>query len=216
MLEIPEQKRQEIVSTLLSWHKQNRRVFPWREDPTPYKVFVAEFFLQRTPAERVASFFPKFLKEFPSPEKLANANRVYLEKITRSIGLKKRTSWLLESINIVCRKHEKKIPDSFEDLTMLPGVGKYTASAVLCFGFGKDIPIIDTNVIRVLTRVFGLPGNQRTPDSIVEKVAGRLIPKGCGPNYNEAMLDLAAKVCMKHPSCDACPLNHFCTYSSSI
>ncbi|OYT43785.1 hypothetical protein B6U84_05565 [Candidatus Bathyarchaeota archaeon ex4484_40] len=109
-----------IVSSLLEWHRRNRRTFPWREKRDPYIVLVAEFFLQRTPASRVASFLPKFLQKFPSPEKLAYADPSYLEELSHTLGLKKRISWLIETMKIVCNKYDGKIPDTFENLISVP------------------------------------------------------------------------------------------------
>ena len=201
-----------IVSSLLKWHKENRRTFPWREDRNPYRVLVAEFFLQRTPANRVAVFFPKFVKEFSSPEELARANPVNLEETYRSLGLKKRISWLVKSMRVVCDRFGGKIPDEFETLTSLPGVGEYTASAVLCFGFGRPVPIVDANIVRVLTRIFGLPDVHRTGSVTIKKIALKLLPTDRVVAYNEALLDLAALICKKRPLCNCCPLNYLCAY----
>jgi len=201
-----------IVSSLLEWHRRNRRTFPWREVRDPYRVLVAEFFLQRTPANRVASFLPKFLQQFPSPEKLARADPSYLEEFSHLLGLKKRMSWLVESMKIVCQKYGGKIPDTFEDLISLPGVGEYTASALLCFGFGHDVPIVDANVVRVLTRIFNLKEKRRMDSIILKKIARRLVPENRALEYNEALLDFAASICKKHPSCGKCPLVRLCDY----
>jgi len=201
-----------IVNYLLEWHKENRRRFPWREEKNPYKVLIAEFFLQRTPANRVASFLPTFLEEFPCPEKLANADLAHLEKLSLSMGLRKRISWLIESMKIICQKYNGKVPDTFGELILLPGVGEYTASAVLCFGFGQDVPIVDANIVRVYTRLFGLPKSHRTGDAEVKRIARGLLPNGLGPDYNEALLDFAATICRKNPLCEACPIKEFCCY----
>ncbi|MEM2047067.1 MAG: hypothetical protein QXZ06_04225 [Candidatus Jordarchaeales archaeon] len=202
----------EIVKSLLEWHRKNKRTFPWREVRDPYRVMVAEFFLQRTPANRVATFLPKFLADFPSPEKLAKANPSHLEEISHCLGLKKRTSWLVESMKIVYQKYGGKIPDTLGDLASLPGVGEYTASAVLCFGFGRNVPIVDANVVRVLTRMFGLPESRRTGSAAVKDVAHRLLPEGQAVEYNEALLDFAAIVCKKNPLCCECTLARFCHF----
>jgi len=208
------EKEKEIVESLLEWHRENRRVFPWRGETDPYRILVVEFFLQRTPTDRVAVFYPKFIAEFPSSEKLAKANPSHLEEISHSLGLKKRMSWLVESMKILCQKYGGRIPDTLEDLTSLPGVGEYTASAILCFGFGCDIPIVDANVVRVLTRVFGLPETHRTGNAALRNIARRLLPRGQALVYNEALLDFAALVCKKVPLCNRCPLNSLCTYYS--
>jgi len=206
-----------IVKSLLKWHQRHRRIFPWREEKErdPYKSLVAEFFLQRTPANRVAAFLPIFLQEFPSPLKLAKANVAYLENVSHGLGLKKRILWLVESMKIICQKYEGEVPNKLEDLISLPGVGNYTAAAVLCFGFGRGVPIVDANVVRVLTRIFGLQETQRTGSNTLKEIARRLLPKGQAVAYNEALLDFAAVVCKKRPLCGACPLTNLCDYYRS-
>jgi len=200
------------VESLLEWHHKNRRVFPWRVKRDPYRVLVAEFFLQRTPANRVAAFLPSFLTEFPSPEKLANANPSYLWETFHRLGLKKRMSWLVQATKTICQKYGGKIPDTMGELMSLTGVGEYTASAVLCFGFGRDIPIVDANVVRVFTRIFGLPETHRTGSVVVKELAQRLLPTSQAVAYNEALLDLAALICKKRPVCSECPVKGHCNY----
>lgn len=179
-------------------------------------MLVAEFFLQRTPANRVAKFYSSFLEEFPSPEKLSAASPKYLEQFGRRLGLKKRMSWLVQSARMICQEYEGKVPDKLDDLTKLPGVGLYTASAILSFGFRREIPIVDANVVRVLTRVFNLPRFDRAGDTIVQETARRLIPKSRGVAYNEALLDFAAMVCKKQPKCNICPISEVCEYYKRI
>lgn len=202
----------DIAAILLAWHMKNRRVFPWRDEPEPYRVLVAEFFLQRTPANRVAKFYPSFLKEFPSPETLAAADPKYLEQFGRRLGLKKRMTWLLDSAKMICREYGGKVPHKSEELMKLPGVGSYTASAVLCFGFRRNISIVDANVVRVVTRIFGLPKPHKVNNSAIQETARELIPKGRAAAYNEALLDFAAILCKKLPQCDMCPLTNLCHY----
>lgn len=205
----------DVASVIIRWHKENRREFPWRDNREPYHVLVAEFFLQRTPANRVAALLPKFIEEFASPEKLALAKPHYLTRVYGSLGLKKRMSWLVESMKLVCQKYGGRIPDRFRELITLPGVGEYTASAVLCFGFGHDVPVVDSNVVRIFTRVFGLPETHRTGSTALREIARRLIPKGRGVAYNEALLDFAALVCKKNPVCHSCPIMGSCSYHRS-
>jgi len=206
-------KDKAIVKSLLKWHRENRRVFPWRGVRDPYRVFIAEFFLQRTPANRVATIFPKFIEEFPSSQKLAHADLVQLETIYRSLGLKKRMSWLVESMKIICEKYSESIPDTQEGLMELPGVGEYTASATLCFGFGHHVPIVDANIIRILTRVFYLPETHRIGNITIKEIAKRILSTNQAVAYNEALLDLAALICKKRPLCNCCPLRSLCAYN---
>jgi A/G-specific adenine glycosylase len=208
-------KNRAVAKILLKWHRKNRRIFPWREKRDSYLVLVAEFFLQRTPANRVAALLPKFIEEFPSPDKLARANPSHLEHIYGSLGLKKRMRWLVESMKIVHQKYGGRIPNKIEDLLLLPGIGEYTASAILCFGFGQSISIVDANVVRVLTRIFGLLETHKAPSVAIKKIAREMLPKTQIVDYNEAILDFAALICKKHPLCDQCPMNGLCDYYRS-
>lgn len=212
---LPDYKERTLVDALLMWHQKNRRNFPWRQTRGPYLTLVAEFFLQRTPADRVATILPTFIKEFPALDKLAGAD---LEKVTHdyaSLGLRKRLSWLIESMKIVLIKFDGRIPNDYRGLMSLPGIGEYTASAVLCFGFGQRVSIMDTNVLRVFGRVFGLCKEQKQFIDNVKKIALRLLPESRYLEFNEAILDLGALICRKVPLCNRCPLNALCDYYKS-
>jgi A/G-specific adenine glycosylase len=121
-------------------------------------------------------------------------------------------SWLVETAKVLCREYNGKVPNKLNDLLSLPGIGEYTASAVLCFGFGGGVPIIDANVVRVLTRIFGLPETRRTGNSALKEVARKLVPAGKGVDFNEAILDFAAIDCKKNPLHQKCPLTDLCDY----
>lgn len=205
-------REQTITRTLLVWHRSNKKTFPWRVNPNPYRVLVAEFFLQRTPADRVAKFYPSFITRFPTPEKLASADLTQLEQISRPMGLKKRLPWIVSAVKTICQKYGGKVPNNRDELMQLPGVGSYTASAILCFGFRRDIPIVDTNVVRVLTRIFDLPKSCGVNNEDIKKISQKLVPKGRAATYHEALLDFALMVCKKRPLCDVCPLVHLCKY----
>jgi A/G-specific adenine glycosylase len=159
----------------------------------------------------VAKFYPSFLEEFPSPEKLSVADPKRLQRLGRQLGLKKRMLWLVRAAKTICQKHGGKVPREFDELIKLPGVGPYTASAVLCFGFKRDCAIIDVNVVRVLSRVIGLRCCRKNNGDFKE-ISKKLVPKSMGVTYNEALLDFAAMICKKRPICNKCPLSHLCVY----
>lgn len=206
-----------FVQLILRWGKKNNRSFPWRKDRTPYKVLLAEILLQRTPANRVSMFFPRFIDKFPNPQSFTSVSIDDLEEYLKPMGLKKRAEWLVRLMKDICEKHNCQIPKREDELTQLPGIGQYTARAVLSFGFKKDVAIVDVNVGRVLSRVFGLLKKKRriSVDVQLWTLASRLIPKGAGSKYNEALLDFAALVCRKNPICHVCPINGICEYYTS-
>lgn len=198
-----------IVEAILEWHKDNRRSFPWRDESDPYKVLVAEFFLQRTPAERVAKIFPEFIKEYPDPQVLAEANPSELMKKFSSLGLVKRIKWLIISMKVLCEHYNCKVPASKELLKKLPGIGEYTASAIMCFAFFIRTEIVDANIIRLYSRIFGWNINQ-----IVEK-SKMLLPQKKYVAYNEAILDFSAIICKKRPQCHNCIIINWCKWEKS-
>ena len=192
------ERKKEIVQKLLKWHRENRRNFPWRNEPDPYKVLVAEFFLQKTPADRVQMIYLDFIEEYPDPRILAESNAEQLKNKYRSLGLVKRFDWLIESMKIICEKYNRKIPNNKKELIELPGVGEYTASAILSFAFKKRVPIVDANVRRLYTRLFDIPNNE------IENEVSTILPEENYVTYNEAILDYSALVCSNHPKCDLC------------
>ena len=216
-IEYPKNKETRFVELILKWGKKNKRSFPWRRSRTPYKMLLAEILLQRTPANRVADFFPELVEKFPSPQSLARSDITDLEEFLHPMGLKKRAKWLISLMKEVCEKYDCTIPDKEKELIKFPGVGLYTARAILCFGFGKGVSIVDVNVARVLLRVFGVLERKRRPTEDVElwSFATSLLPKKQAVSYNEALLDFAILVCKKRPLCNTCPLSHVCDYFSS-
>lgn len=212
-----EPKPGRFVSLLLQWREENKRFFPWRTNPNPYVVLLAEILLQRTPANRVARFFPKFVERFPTPQSISSTDAHDLEEFLKPMGLRKRAAWLVKLMTEICERYDCKIPDQENELMNLPGVGLYTARAVMCFGFHKDVAIVDVNVARVLSRVFGILEQKRRPseDSELWELAAKLLPKNRAASYNEAVLDFAMLICKKRPLCSTCPLAHVCTYYQS-
>jgi A/G-specific adenine glycosylase len=203
-----------FVQLIIEWGRENRRSFPWREGRTPYKVLLAEMLLQRTPANRVSRYFPMLITRFPEPRALALIDIDQLETILAPLGLRKRAEWIALVMRELCHKRKCRVPSQEAALTKLPGIGPYTARAVLCFGFGKDISVVDINVARVLSRVFLGCDVTRKPsgDKAMWEFAGRIIPKKFGPQYNESLLDHAALVCKKKPKCGICPIARMCKY----
>lgn len=211
---LQESKKKQFVNLLLNWNEANRRAFPWRKERTPYRVLSAEILLQRTPAARVAHFYPALIAKFPSPRTLISTKQEIITEFFRPMGLVKRATWLTKLMTEVCVRYECRIPDNEEELLQLPGVGKYTARAVLVFAYKKDLAIVDVNVARVLHRVFGGLGEEKRPSENKKlwSFADELIPKTFGISYNEGLLDFAALVCKKAPLCSICPMTRLCKY----
>lgn len=203
-----------FVFELLKWHRIYRRNFPWRESRDAYKVLVAELMLQRTRAVQVAEVFNVFISKFPDVNKVASADIVELKSLLQRLGLHHRIPRFVELFRKISSDYNGEVPSDFEALMKLPGVGRYIASAVLCFGFGKEVPVVDVNVVRVLSRFFGIRSAKKRPhtDPIFWKYASELVKISSAIEVNEAMLDFASLVCSRKPLCNKCPVKIMCTY----
>lgn len=207
----------EIQTRLLSWFRVSSRQFPWRETRDPYAILLAEKLLQRTAVrEGVVRAYEDLLAAYPTTATLAKADVESIQTTIQSLGLHYKAQELVTLARAISEKHGGYIPQDLKSLLALPGVGDYTARAVLCFAFGQDVPIVDTNIARILYRLFGLPGpvpaNPARKRSLVE-LAGSLVPNGQSREFNLAMLDLGALVCRASgPHCTECPVQQLCTY----
>jgi len=189
---------------LLAWYKRNARVLPWRDTRNPYAVLVSEFMLQQTQVSRVLDYYPRFLKRFPTIEKLARARPKTVREAWEGMGYYARAA-NLHALAKQVAETGYRIPDDPEDLRTLPGVGRYTAGAVACFAYEKPVATVDTNVRRVLERVFGAKD--------VWKLAEKLVPKKGERawRFNQALMELGALVCTaRKPKCPICPVRSDC------
>lgn len=203
---------------LIAWGTNNFRSFPWRETKNPYHILIAEVMLHRTQANQVVPVYEKFIQLYPDIPTLAQASKDELHKVLHSLGL----HWRIDLIQIMSieliKEFDGKVPKSKSDLLSLSGVSDYIASAILCFAWNIPEPLIDTNSVRVVGRVFGLEmkdssrRNQQYRDLI-----GSLVDKKDPRSYNYAILDLANLLCMKKrpPDCYRCPVRQFCQFSFS-
>ena len=194
---------------LLRWYARNHRTLPWRRTRDPYRILLSEVMLQQTQVNRVIPKYREFLRRYPSLEALAGAPVREVRETWYPLGYNIRPVRLRKIARTVVRHHGGRLPDTREALLRLPGVGPYTAGAVLTFAHGKPSPILDTNVRRVLRRVFY--GNRATPDRVLWALAAALLPPGDGYNFNQALMDFGATVCTaRTPRCPSCPMRALC------
>lgn len=202
---------------LLEWFKRNGRRFPWRETVDPYAVLLAEKLLQQTAVgQRVVQVYEKLLHEYPNAMALANAKPEDISVVIEPLGLHYRAHELVILARQVVSHHGGRMPCDLRSLVALRGVGDYGARAVLCFAFGVGVPVVDTNVARILHRLFGLrgplPANPARKKSL-RALAGSLLPEGLSREFNLALLDLGAMVCRPSvPRCQTCPLLEYCQF----
>lgn len=203
-------------STLLRWFNDHGRVFPWRMSNNAYHVFIAEFLLQQTHVRKVEAVYWDILERYPTPELLSLATTGELINVISPLGLHYRARRLRDACQFIQRSHNGIIPSNYTVLTRMTGIGDYIANAVLCYGFGQNTVPIDTNVIRLFTRYFGLSSvcaRARTDRKLATSIR-ELFPRHANHrNYNLAILDFAGLVCTaKQPSCGNCPLAFQCSY----
>ncbi|WP_428287350.1 A/G-specific adenine glycosylase [Infirmifilum sp.] len=180
-------------------------------DRTPYKVLIAELLLKRTTRQAVAREFPRFIERFPDFYAIHRAPIGEVEEALRHLGLyRQRARHLKQLAEIIIRRYGGRVPDRWEDLVDLPGIGVYIAGAVLSFGYGKRAPVLDSNVMRLLTRLTGMR-SRRHEDYL--RVLWELVPDEEHEYFNYGLIDLGALVChYRQPRCGVCPLKDFCVY----
>jgi A/G-specific adenine glycosylase len=199
---------------LLRWYRRHRRDLPWRATPpNPYHVLVSEFMLQQTQVATVVPYFLRFIKQFPSPGKLATASQQQVLRLWQGLGYYSRARNLHAAARAIVAEHGGRIPRDVDALLTLPGVGRYTAGAIASIAFGKREPILDGNVMRVLCRLDGIRTDPREPQTNrrLWKRAREILPsKGVG-DFNSALMELGATICTpRNPQCEVCPLSRRC------
>ncbi len=201
---------------LLGWYIANGRDLPWRRTTDPYAVLVSEILLQQTQVATVLPVYATFLARWPTFAALAAAPLDAVKAVTDPLGYHVRGTWLHRIAGIVTAECDGQLPDTLEGLLALPGIGRYTAGAVLSFAFQQDAPIVDTNVDRLVSRLFNLRAG-RPPVALRERrlwaLAAALIPPGHGYLFNQALMDFGAQICTPYkPICLFCPLRPHCQW----
>jgi A/G-specific adenine glycosylase len=205
---------QTLRNDLLSWWCHGKRHFPWRGTCNPYRVLVAEVLLHRTRAEQVVSLYDLFLVRFPNIQALAKSTPDELLQLFHSAGLQWRWKLLHAMAVDLETRFNGQIPDDFVQLTSLPGVSHYIASAVRCFAFGHPEVMLDTNTVRITSRLFGLPITDSSRRSrLFRDILQSLIDADNPRDFNFALIDLAATICMAKSSLHhECPLRNSCRF----
>ena len=206
------QRLQDFQRRLLAWYRVHQRRLPWRETRDPYKILVSEIMLQQTQVERVVPKYREFLRRYPTLRALASAVTAELRRVWYPLGYNVRPLRLRQIARRTLREHGGRIPDSYDGLLAMDGIGRYTAGAVLSFAFERDAPILDTNVARLLSRYFDLAGGPRGGSAKwLWLMAEAVIPTGQGYAINQAMMDFGATICTaRAPACGACALKRSC------
>lgn len=204
---------QSFIEQFRTWFLLNQRKLPWRQKRTPYRVLVSEVMLQQTQASRVALYFDRWMKQFPTLENLAKATLSEVYKAWEGLGYYSRARSLHQMAQSIVDKHNSIIPNERERLLAIRGIGPYTVNALLAFAFGQNVAAVDANVVRVICRLFAVDGDVKAEavKNQIQLFASSLIPENKGYEIAEALIELGATVCKKsNPECTSCPFQKKC------
>jgi len=198
---------------ILGWYQAAKRDLPWRQTKDPYKILVSEIMLQQTQVDTVIPYYHRWLKRFPDFEKLAAAEEAEVLKHWQGLGYYRRAKMLHRNAQQVCAQHAGKLPQDAQTLLSLPGIGRYTAGAVGSIAFGLKVPLLDGNVIRILTRIFAISKNVADKNTLERlwKISKNILPNKNVGDFNQALMELGATVCFpRSPNCANCPVSDLC------
>jgi len=205
--------RRHFSDLLLTWYDGNRRDLPWRSDRDPYRVWISEIMLQQTRVAAVIDHYKKFLQRFPTVRKLASAREASVLAAWSGLGYYRRARMMHAAAKQIVGKHDGAFPDRAEGLREIPGIGPYTAAAVASICFGEAVAVVDGNVERVLSRIFG----EQLELKEARQRAQSLIGTDRAGDFNQAMMELGATVCVPgQPKCMLCPVSGFCVTRGAL
>jgi len=205
-------KKQIFVEKVIEWGEKNIQQFPWRFSNKPYEVFIAEFLLKRTTRTAVNRFYEFFIKKYPNLKAIVKTDCLELEAILKPIGLYKQKAYLLKNAAKYLEENNNyKFPNEFNELLKIPGVGFYIAGAILSFAFGESFPLLDSNIKRVIKRVFMEDLSEVNSENDLRLFIASIIPKERHKIFNLSLIDLGSIICTaKFFKCSVCPISEVC------
>lgn len=208
----------EIHTLILDWFAHEGRSFPWRyESPDPYHVLISEYMLQQTQTSRISERFPIFLEQFTNIHALSKANNQQMILAWQGLGYNNRALRLRDCARAIVEIHDGIIPDDYDALIQLPGIGPYTASAIMSFAFGKDISVIDVNIRRIYERLQGISNSEEIPQKKIQSFAEQVYPRGKSSEWHQALMDIGAQYCKANQAlCEKCPLQSHCASAFNV
>lgn len=204
-----------LIYKLTDWFEENKRILPWRSNPTPYHVWVSEIMLQQTRVEAVRGYYDRFLSVLPDIEALANADMDVLLKLWEGLGYYNRVRNMQKAAQTIMEQYDGEFPDTYEEIVKLKGIGEYTAGAIASIAFSEAVPAVDGNVLRVISRIIGshkdigLAGTKKE----IRELLDTIVPLSNPASFNQGLMELGALICVPNgtPKCGECPLNTLCT-----
>ncbi len=202
-----------LQKNLLGWFDRDQRAMPWRDTRDPYLILVSEMMLQQTQVKTVIPYFERWTAAFPTVHKLAAARESRVLKLWEGLGYYSRARNLHRAAKTIVNEHDGRVPGTLDEILTLPGVGRYTAGAVLSIAFDKPVPVLDGNVKRVLSRLFCLDenGRNKASENRLWLAAESLVPASRPGDFNQAVMELGATLCLpQNPLCLLCPIGASC------
>ncbi len=200
------------VQKLLDWYDKNKRDLPWRKSRDPYAIWVSEIMLQQTRVEAVRDHYQHWMMQFPDIESLGAAELDTVLKVWEGLGYYSRARNLHKAARMIIKEWGGTIPSSYQQIISLPGIGPYTAGAIMSIAFGQPVPAVDGNVLRVMSRIFAWPDiEERNVQTKIRLMVAESFPPGREGDFTQALMELGALVCIpRHPVCSRCPLTVEC------
>ena len=205
---------EEIVSPLVEWYRENKRILPWRDKDNAYYTWVSEIMLQQTRVEAVKPYFQRFITELPDIEALAECPEEKLLKLWEGLGYYNRVRNMQEAARTVKNEYNGRLPEDYQALLSLKGIGSYTAGAIASIAYGIAVPAVDGNVLRVISRITESTEDisKQSVRKKIEQQLQQIMPSECPGDFNQALIELGATVCVPNgqPLCDQCPWDTVC------
>ncbi len=198
---------------LLKWFDANQRDLPWRKNRTPYRIWVSEIMLQQTQVATVIDYYNRFMKQFPTVKKLAAADQSEVLKLWEGLGYYRRARQLHAAAQFVVEQHGGRFPTDFESVLALPGIGRYTAGAILSISLDQKLPILEGNTIRVFARLLAMKDDPRSSanQKVLWQFSESVLPRQRCGDFNQALMELGSEICTPtKPACDQCPISNYC------
>ena len=206
-------EKSKFRKALLKWFDAHQRDLPWRKNRTPYRVWISEIMLQQTQVATVIDYYKRFMKRFPTVKKLAAADQGEVLKLWEGLGYYRRARQLHATAQLVVENHKGKFPETFDEVLALPGIGRYTAGAILSISLDQPLPILEGNTIRLFARLLPMLVDPKTTASqkTLWQFSESLVPKKRAGDFNQALMELGSEICTpKSPKCSECPIIKFC------
>ena len=205
---------EEIVQPLVKWYRDNKRILPWRDKDNAYYTWVSEIMLQQTRVEAVKPYFQRFITELPDIQSLAECPEEKLLKLWEGLGYYNRVRNMQEAAKTVKDEYNGRLPEDYQALLSLKGIGSYTAGAIASIAYGEKVPAVDGNVLRVISRITESTEDisRQSVRRKIEQQVSQIMPSDCPGDFNQGLIELGAIVCVPNgePKCEICPAAEIC------